>query len=187
MKNFKIGRMNARVKKIFQKNSKKTQLGCLFLDFDGVINIFLQENTKKYQKALEEPDSFDFCDRDCIEVLNHFCLTHEIEIVISSSWRFSGLEFCRKYLLEHGLHPHICIKDTTQMDWKTSREEEILQYVIDHPIYSYCIVLDDMDMPHMMHYFVQTNAYDGFNEEREAYANALIQRNFPWIQMYNLV
>lgn len=48
------------VENILSNNRDKKHI-CLFLDFDGVINVFLKENTERYRKAMEDPDSFDFC------------------------------------------------------------------------------------------------------------------------------
>lgn len=182
-----IEKMKQKVYEICKHNSTHTNLGCLFLDFDGVINTFALEGSERYQEALHHPNTFDFCDRHCVEELNQFCLEHAIHIVISSSWRFSGIDFCKKYLHEYGLDTTICIKDTTQMDWHSSREEEILQYMLQHPIYAYYLILDDMQMPHLQQYLVQTDVYRGFDEERKVYAQAMLVKNFPWIQNGNLV
>ena len=77
---------------------------CMFLDFDGVINTFLKEGTEREKNAYKDPDSFDFCDANCIDMLNQFCEGKHMDNVISSTWRFSGLSFCTKYLRQHGFH-----------------------------------------------------------------------------------
>lgn len=42
----------------------------LFLDFDGVINVYLTENTQRYDNAIHNPDTFDFCETYTIDNLN---------------------------------------------------------------------------------------------------------------------
>lgn len=148
------------------KNDQDQKHICLFLDFDGVINVFLKEDTERYRKAMEDPDSFDFCEKEPIENLNTLCSQFNIDIVISSTWRFSGLLFCQHYLYYHDFKYTEKVIDTTQMDWQVVREEEILNYLIEHPIYSNYIVLDDLDMPLLNKHLVLTNTFEGFDKEK---------------------
>ena len=53
------------IRKLLNKNHI-----CMFLDFDGVINTFLKEGTEREKNAYKDPDSFDFCDANCIDMLN---------------------------------------------------------------------------------------------------------------------
>ena len=137
---------------------------CMFLDFDGVINTFLKEGTEREKNAYKDPDSFDFCDVNCIDMLNQFCEGKHMDIVISSTWRFSGLSFCRKYLRQHGFHYFHMVKDTTEINWSHTREEEIQRYLKLHPQYTKWIILDDIPISCYENYQVQTDPFVGFDE-----------------------
>lgn len=165
------------VEKILQSNYQKgTASGCVFLDFDGVINVFCEPGSAKWKKMnAQKPEEYDFCDRDIVKILSSFCLEENMNIVISSSWRFSGLDYCVKYLRHYGLDEKIEVVGTTQMDWYMTREEEIMSYVQEHPVYSALIVLDDMAMPHLTKYMVQTDPFLGFDEERKNFAKKLLK------------
>lgn len=163
---------------ILKENYQKgITLGCVFLDFDGVINVFCEPGSEKWKKAnAQKAEDYDFCDRDIIRILSSFCLEENMNIVISSSWRFSGLDYCISYLRHYGLDEKITVAGTTQMDWYMSREEEIMCYVQEHPVYSKIIILDDMVMPHLEKYIVQTDPFLGFEEERKNFAKKLLNQ-----------
>ena len=137
---------------------------CLFLDFDGVINTFLQEDTERFEMSRKNPEQFEFCDANCIQNLNILCRKRNIDIVISSTWRFSGVEFCKAYLKNHNFLYCDRIIGTTQMNWENSREEEIVHYLFEHPVYATFFILDDMKMPELENYLIQTNSFIGFDE-----------------------
>lgn len=62
------------------------------------------------------------------------------------------------------------------MDWKVVREEEILNYLLQHPIYSNYIVLDDLDMPLLNEHLVLTNTFEGFDREKLEEALQILQK-----------
>lgn len=138
----------------------------VFLDFDGVINTFLQEGTERFIQSRNHPESFEFCDKNCIENLNEFFKDKDFDIVISSTWRFSGISFCVQYLKQYGFIFSDSVIDTTQLDWKLPREEEIMNYLKNHPYYLSFLIFDDMEMPKLKEYLVQTNPFSGFDKEK---------------------
>ena len=67
------------------KNGKKKYY--LFLDFDGVINIWCREETDPLFKVRSiKEDDCQFADIPSIKRLSDLCLKYDINIVISSSW-----------------------------------------------------------------------------------------------------
>ena len=65
----------------------------LFLDFDGVINIWYKENDPRFKlKSIKEDDS-QFADIPSVKRLSDLCLKYNLNIVISSSWRFAGVGY----------------------------------------------------------------------------------------------
>ena len=152
-------------KRLYQNQLRGIRKICLFLDFDGVINTFLQEGSQRYIISQQSPEQFEFCDSSCINNLNVLCEKRDIDIVISSTWRFSGLDFCKEYLKNHGFQYTNRVVGTTQMDWHDSREQEILNYMAAHPIYRSFVVLDDMKILSFKKYLVETNSYFGFDQQ----------------------
>ena len=55
-----IHNRNAGIRKIY-----------MFLDFDGVVNVFVLPGTKRYEE-MQESGNFEFFDRDCVRRLNDF-------------------------------------------------------------------------------------------------------------------
>ncbi|MBR2067020.1 MAG: hypothetical protein IJ875_01995, partial [Solobacterium sp.] len=111
---------------IVRKINKRKGKIYLFLDFDGVINILGN------LEDLENEEEYDFCDAKAVKRISDLCLNFDIDIIISSSWRFSGLDFCREYLVQHGLDEKVRVSDVTQSVSLMSREEDILQYLYEH-------------------------------------------------------
>lgn len=149
----------------------------LFLDFDGVINVYLTENTQRYENAIHNPDTFDFCETYTIDNLNTLCKKYKFDIIISSTWRFSGIGFCKKYLKKHGFKYTNRIKDTTEMSWHVTREEEILNYLLKHRNYSNYVILDDLEMPLLKEHQVFTNSFVGLDQQKSREVEEIIKKN----------
>ena len=107
-------------------------------------------------------------------MLNQFCEGKHMDIVISSTWRFSGLSFCRKYLRQHGFHNYHMVKDTTELNWSHTREEEIQRYLRLHPQYTKWIILDDIPISCYENYQVQTNPFIGFDSAAKEKAEQIL-------------
>ena len=167
-------------KKLFrimkENEGRKDSVIYLFLDFDGVINIFLLEGTPEYEKALKK-EEFDFANRDCVKRLNRLCADFpDIRIIVSSSWRYAGLAYCQDYLEKAGMDPRIRLYDTTDAATMLPREEHITGYLFDHPDFRGFIIFDDMKMKHLNHYLVRTDCLVGWDDERDAYARKILEK-----------
>lgn len=118
----------------------------LFLDFDGVLHVFYMQGTPEYEKAVQRmKQKMDLIDPDCLANLDELVSEYDMDIIISSSWRFNGLDYCRKYLQKSGFRHVNRIIDVTD-DLNLDRRIEILKYLNDHPVYSSFLVLDDIRM-----------------------------------------
>lgn len=149
----------------------------LFLDFDGVINVFYEEGTEAYKKKEKEAaENFDFADYDCIKRLDALIDAYPIKVIISSSWRFGQLKQCRQYLTKAGLKNTKAVVDTTQMDELQSRSADIEQYLLEHPDYSGFLIFDDLDLPDLQKYLVQTNPMIGYDEKAAARAKRILRK-----------
>jgi hypothetical protein len=67
----------------------------VFCDIDGVLN---NPGCYSRRSATGIPP-----DTDCVAALNRILLTTGARIVISSTWRFDGLPFCREEFAEWGI------------------------------------------------------------------------------------
>lgn len=167
--------MLAHIMHINQKKRKKKIY--LFLDFDGVINVFYQEGTPEYEKKVKESrERFDFADRNCVKRLDKFCEDYPVEVIISSSWRFGKLKECIMYLKNAGLRNENAIVDTTQTKVFQSREADIEQYLLAHPDFTGFLIFDDMNMPHFQSYLVQTDSFHGWDEEKDKLARNIVRK-----------
>jgi hypothetical protein len=160
---------------IITNRSKEIERYCLFLDFDGVINVFIDPDTENAEEILRKKASeFDFADRDCVHRLDQLLHDYPIDVVISSSWRRSGLDYCAQYLKKTGLKNLDTIVGTTETDYNTSRPEHIARYLLAHPQYSGFLIFDDDPMPDFEDVSVLTHPFRGYDEERDEKARSII-------------
>jgi predicted peroxiredoxin len=101
--------------------------GIIFLDFDGVLVIRLDDFTG------------DVVSEEAVYYLNKLCLETGYKIVVCSSWRH--LENYKDILYNSGIDPKIEVVGKTELN-KNGREAEIKDYVREHNIEKY-IVIDD--------------------------------------------
>lgn len=156
------------------KNQIKEKI-YLFLDFDGVINVFLQPGTQQYEKALRE-NQFEFADRECIKRLNDLCLEYPIEIVISSSWRYSGIEYCRDYLMRYGLSREVTFAGSTSTETIQPRQLDIINYLFGHQDFWGFLILDDIFMPEFKEYAILIDPLKGYDIKTDKLARSLCSR-----------
>jgi len=147
----------------------------IFLDIDGVLNTeicvrhffdIVSRGTK-----IDCHDEFGvFFDSVAVDWLLYIINETGAEIVISSTWKYNGLDSLVSMWKKRKLPGHIIgITPTVKADKNLSfqeREErgnEILMYLDSHPeIESYVIIDDDDDMlEYQKPFFVQTNPLYG--------------------------
>lgn len=146
----------------------------LFLDIDGVLNY--EECYKRGRREDSYPLS-EICPV-AIKHLNRIVAETGCKVVISSTWRHSGIEYCRNILKECGFIGEI-IDITPSLDrigeW-IQRGNEIRKWLIDNKLYKYdeyntvdydyAIVDDDNDMLYQQRYnFFECSPITGLTEE----------------------
>ena len=166
-----------KLRKIMRQNKNKDgSVIYMFLDFDGVINIFLQEGTPEYEEAVAKKE-FDFANRECVERMNRFINDcPDIRVVVSSSWRYAGLPYCQEYLEKAGMDPRIRLDYATDAYTMLPREIHMTDFLFEHPDFRGFIIFDDMKMPNLASYLVRTDCLVGWNEERDAYARKILEK-----------
>ena len=155
------------------KNEKPIYYG--FLDFDGVINVFMDPNTPEYEEiVLEKAKKFQFVNEFCMKRLSDLCEEYSIKLVISSSWRFSGVDYCRKYLINGGLNENVEVVGTTEKEFSKSREVHITDYLFEHPDFNGLIIFDDLNLPHLSSYLIHCETLKGFDAIKDSEARKLL-------------
>ena len=140
----------------------------LFLDIDGVlVNARSLIERRAKEKQGEEA---------CVEQLNRITDTTGAVIVVSSSWRFSGLNEMRLILNYWGvtgevidITPDLCRKNSDGIWVSQPRGLEILLWLHQYEekggrVDSFVILDDDADMDSIGHRHVQTKFEDGLTE-----------------------
>ena len=153
----------------------------MFLDFDGVLNShqsatfwhnkrdqskWENEMYSSWQGTLKEYIAHEFCPI-AMSNMEELCRrVPDLKIVISSTWRLGETVDTLKKILH--VAPQIADKiiGVTPAGLKTSRGEEINEWMnrnIHLNIEEYVIVDDDSDMmPHQIEHFVNTSELHGF-------------------------
>ena len=174
-------RFNADLKRVRQILAETREKGirkyAMFLDFDGVIHVFYVQGTPQYEAAMKRMKSkLDFIDPDSLANVDAVVGEFDMDIIISSSWRYNGLDYCRKYLQKSGMKHADHIVDTTQDEQFLDRRIEIAEYLITHPIYSGFVVLDDIIMKEFEGSYIRINPTIGFNEERYQHTRRILEK-----------
>ena len=136
---------------------------------------FVTPDEEEYERIQNE-GTFEFFSRPCIARLNRFAKDFPVSIVISSSWRFGGLDYCKEYLKDAGLEDHVVFTDTTSLEVDGPREELIMDYLLEHPDFTGFLIFDDIHMSHLLDYLVQTDVLKGWDEECDERARKIIAK-----------
>lgn len=144
-------------------------MNIIFLDIDGVLNCELYFQKERSAGIIKHPLSSLCPER--IGWLNQLCKDTAAKVVLSSTWRYSGLEYCRQVLKEAGadfeiiditpnLRSESCLRGNEILLWMKSNIEIIGCNHYD--FHSYVIIDDDSDMLYWQKdNFFQTDAYSG--------------------------
>jgi hypothetical protein len=130
----------------------------IFLYFDGVLNPAFHMHAlhfhQKYGGVAEDAYGYLFCPHT-IEHLKYVIDTTGAQIVISSTWRTSGLSFMQEMWATRGL-PGEVIATTPILN--TTRGEEIAAWLQENPVDKFIIIDDEAYLlPEQMPHFVHTD------------------------------
>lgn len=149
-------------------------MNIIFLDIDGVL--VNRESLMKNSglKAQGHPA--------CVEALNKIIKESHADIVISSTWRFDGLDKMRSLLGRWGVNGFVldCTPDLNRKEgniWlSANRGQEIEAWTKEKNINSFVILDDDSDMGPLKHRLVQTVFEKGLTLEDADKAIELFQQ-----------
>ncbi len=164
---FKRSRLEKTLKKLIKERDQyfSGELdNIVFLDFDGVLNLDINNYTGNFNAKIP------------MKNLNEFCLNQDFKIVVISSWRKS-LNY-KEILYESGLNPNIKILGATKTLEK-DRESEVIDYLENHTNVNKFIILDDGDFNELTKFQVKTVFSNGFDDKKYQEALDLITK-YDW-------
>lgn len=140
-------------------------MNIIFLDIDGVLNCQIYYQSDAFSKKDEHPYN-QIC-KERVKWLNKLCEDTNSKIVISSTWRMSGIDYCKNVLSKCGATFDII--GATPIDPSRVRGVEIKKWIetekCNFPIWgvkNYAIIDDDSDMLlEQRHNFFHTDNYSG--------------------------
>lgn len=140
----------------------------IFLDIDGVLNCqIFYEKRGQSESIIEHPQNQICTER--VGWLNNLCSETESAVVISSTWRHSGLEYCKDVLQKAGatfeiidITPSLHVERGCEIQkWLRDNVEKYFD-VKYFDFYRYAIIDDDSDMLlWQQQHFFQTDPYSG--------------------------
>ena len=147
-----------------------------FLDFDGVINIYDEKRFEAYKDTPKEEAEFILADRPCIERLSDLCLQYHMVLIISSSWRYSGVGYCYEYLRRCGLKRGVIVGGTTELTILVRRQIQIEHYLLAHPDFCGYLVFDDIHMPDFKERMMLCDPQKGIDTELARRASDILRK-----------
>ena len=149
---------------------------CAFLDFDGVINVMYPAGAPQYERLVKQiAEDMNFADSEVVRRFSRLCLDYDMEVVITSSWRYSGLEYCRDYLIHAGMDTRVKIVGMTDDEFSSSREMKITDYLFAHPGYGEFLIFDDIDMKHLSAHQMLCKPDSGYTEALDQRARKILE------------
>jgi hypothetical protein len=153
---------------------------CIFLDIDGVLNtevwvrhifsLFKGKTHGQLKKYLRDDYGATF-DSMAVDMLSYIINETDAKIVISSTWRASGLKIMLEMWKTRELPGEVIDITPNHMSWTGStlqRGKEIDEWLSKHPeVTNYVIIDDDTDMePHQLGNFVHVDPQYGLTAKK---------------------
>lgn len=147
----------------------KKQSSVIFLDIDGVLNS-VETMTRNFYAQPEKvrncrEDRTDWPDAELVANLNYIIEQTNACIVVSSTWRYMGLEKVSECLYKAGVVGNII--DITGKHPHGIRGYEIISWLSQYhyKVKNFVILDDDTDMVFVSPYSVKTNVKTGLTKE----------------------
>lgn len=147
-------------------------MNIIFLDIDGVLNcelFFKKRQADIIADYEQQPHPANMLCPERIDWFNDLCKKADCKVVISSTWRMSGLNYCEAALKLMGADFEIIgmtplskhgVRGVEIQDWIKLNTELLGKEYYD--FYTYVIIDDDSDMlKNQAEHFFQTDTYSG--------------------------
>lgn len=136
-------------------------MNVLFLDYDGVVNTPMWDDTGKNCRFNHSGDN-KVNNFQAVQWVSKFCKECGYDIVVTSTWRFeNNYKDC---LVNGGLWNGIQILGRTPYVSTGNRGDEIQKYLEEHPeVDNFLIFDDDSDMGDILDHLIKTDSTFGFS------------------------
>ena len=136
-------------------------MNVLFLDYDGVVNTPMWDDTGKNCRFNHSGDN-KVNNFQAVQRVSKFCKECGYAIVVTSTWRFeNNYKDC---LVNGGLWDDIQILGQTPYVSTGNRGDEIQKYLEEHPeVENFLIFDDDSDMGDLLDHLIKTDSTFGFS------------------------
>ncbi len=139
----------------------------LFLDIEGVL--CSHDHQREASKLVTKHEDWGkVLDPHCISILNTIVEMHDLEVVVTSSWKhIFPLKLMTNWLRTAGLHAHEHVIGVTPTAKTNSRTMEITHWLVRHrkdPSTRQYVILDDSDVSAHRHRLVRVDPEEGLSE-----------------------
>ena len=153
-------------------------LRVLFLDCDGCVAPFRVERRTRAEAL----------DPILVKRLGRFVEKHNLVVVLSSTWRFEvGLGATRRMLAQHWPGALDRIRHATPILDNATRGQEILAWLLRHPVSGFIIIDDDTAMAPLGAFQVVTDPWAGLRAKDLVTAAAILRRQCFWVYEDNVM
>lgn len=169
----------------------------IFLDIDGVLNnqIFYTEKNQS-ERHNYNPIGSDIDER-CVSYLNQLIVDTDAKVVISSTWRSSGLEYCKQHLEAKGfigdiidvtpmLRHESCLRGNEIYDWINKNSQMLCDSNNGSDFKEYVIFDDDSDMLYWQrNNYIQVDPYCGLTPNQCYRAKFILCPDMTFSKSFN--
>lgn len=136
-------------------------MNVLFLDYDGVVNTPMWDDTGKHCRFNYSRDN-KVNNFQAVQWVSKFCREYGYDIVVTSTWRCE--DNYKDCLVNGGLWEDVKILGRTPYVLNGERGDEIQKYLEEHPdVENFLIFDDDSDMGVLYDHLIKTNFAFGFS------------------------
>jgi len=163
----------------------------IFLDIDGVLNSQLFYTERSQCQRASDGAGADIDER-CVNYLNSLIAETGAKVVISSTWRSDGLEYCKTALEAKGfvgeiidVTPHLrhegCLRGNEIYHWIQKNSEMLCGSTNGSDFKEYVIFDDDSDMLYWQrNNYIQIDAYCGLTPNQCYRAKFILCRDMTF-------
>ena len=140
----------------------------IFLDIDGVL------------APIRQWDHYGDLDPACIQVLNEIVASADVDVVVSSTWRYGKTAAELQEILDAQGFKGCVLDKTPTGERGADRGEEIAAWLAEHAVSGYVIIDDHADMGALHTHLVLTHPAHGLQPADAPRAIELLMRPTSW-------
>lgn len=170
----------------------------IFLDIDGVLNSQIFYTEKSQNQRHKERELGADIDERCVRYLNDLIEKTGAKVVVSSTWRNAGLQYCKEQLEAKGFRGEIiditpvytenyCVRGNEIYAWIQENSEMLCGSPVGADFKEYVILDDDSDMLYWQrNNYIQVDAYCGLTPNQCYRAQFILCPDMKFSQSFNI-